>query len=43
MAATLSGMRILHKPFDQTTLGNALRAATQNGGDGRASGASPGA
>ena len=31
MAATLSGMRILHKPFDQTTLGNALRAATRGG------------
>jgi len=30
MAATLSGMRILHKPFDQTTLGNALRAAARS-------------
>lgn len=39
MAATLSGMRILHKPFDQTTLGNALRAATQGNGDARESGA----
>jgi CheY-like chemotaxis protein len=28
MAATLSGLHVLHKPFDQTTLGNALRAAT---------------
>jgi len=27
MAATLSGLHVLHKPFDQTTLGNALRAA----------------
>jgi CheY-like chemotaxis protein len=38
MAATLSGMRILHKPFDQTTLANALRAATQIAGDARQSG-----
>jgi len=43
MAATLSGMRILHKPFDQTTLGNALRAATQANGEARESGASPAA
>lgn len=43
MAATLSGMRILHKPFDQTTLGNALRAATQGNGDGRENGSAPGA
>jgi len=43
MAATLSGMRILHKPFDQTTLGNALRAAAQSGSEGRESSASPSA
>jgi len=43
MAATLSGMRILHKPFDQTTLGNALRAATQSAGHARESGPSLGA
>jgi hypothetical protein len=43
MAATLSGMRILHKPFDQTTLGNALRAAAQSAGHARESGPSLGA
>jgi DNA-binding response OmpR family regulator len=43
MAATLSGMRILHKPFDQTTLGNALRAATRGAGEAPRSGPSPGA
>jgi DNA-binding NtrC family response regulator len=41
MAATLSGMRILHKPFDQTTLGNALRAAANGGGATRENGPSP--
>ncbi len=43
MAATLSGMRILHKPFDQITLGNALRAATQGGGAASGNGTSAGA
>jgi DNA-binding response OmpR family regulator len=43
MATTMSGMRILHKPFDQTTLGNALRAATQSAGGTRQGGPCPGA
>ncbi|HMK81158.1 MAG TPA: response regulator [Xanthobacteraceae bacterium] len=43
MAATLSGMRILHKPFDQTTLGNALRAATAAASTARQDDCSPGA
>jgi CheY-like chemotaxis protein len=41
MAATLSGLHVLHKPFDQATLGNALRAAT-NGNETRHNGPATG-